>query len=246
MHQPYSLQSGFTLVEIAVVIVIIGLLLGGILKGQELINSARVRNLLDQKSGIQAAYFGFIDRYRQVPGDMTAAKACGAIGASNFVNGCVGGNGNGQLDQEDVGEAAALWAQLSAAGFISGAYEGGITRKEDYNNGAKSITPVNVFNGPVMLTRTDNYLHSTTPPVRLAFIFGNNIPVNVLYELDIKIDDGSPNSGILRHAKAPSGGAGGASDGISDIVSSAPQCVSGGASWNIDGGEQNCSAVYFY
>ena len=52
-------QAGFTLVEIAIVLVIIGLLLGGILKGQELINSARVRNLADQNSGVQAAYFGF-------------------------------------------------------------------------------------------------------------------------------------------------------------------------------------------
>ena len=63
-------QSGFTLVEIAIVLVIIGLLLGGILKGQELINSARVRNLADTTTGIQAAYYGFIDRYRRVPGDL--------------------------------------------------------------------------------------------------------------------------------------------------------------------------------
>ena len=72
-------QSGFTLVEIAIVLVIIGLLLGGILKGQELINSARVRNLADTHSGIQAAYFGFRDRYRQVPGDMLPAAAVAAI-----------------------------------------------------------------------------------------------------------------------------------------------------------------------
>ena len=73
-------QSGFTLVEIAIVLVIIGLLLGGILKGQELITSARVRNLADQNSGIQAAYYGFIDRYRQIPGDMPTATAQAAIG----------------------------------------------------------------------------------------------------------------------------------------------------------------------
>ncbi len=73
--QNFKKQSGFTLVEIAIVLVIIGLLLGGILKGQELINSARVRNLADQNSGIQAAYYGFIDRYRQVPGDMTPQNA---------------------------------------------------------------------------------------------------------------------------------------------------------------------------
>lgn len=47
-------QQGFTLVEMAIVLVIIGLLLGGILKGQELITSARVRNIADQNSGVQA------------------------------------------------------------------------------------------------------------------------------------------------------------------------------------------------
>ena len=66
-------QSGFTLVEIAIVLVVIGLL--GILKGQQLINSARVRNMADQNSGVQAAYYGFIDRFRNLPGDMTPTAA---------------------------------------------------------------------------------------------------------------------------------------------------------------------------
>ena len=57
-------QSGFTLIEIAIVLVIIGLLLGGVLKGQELITSARVRNLIATQDGVKAAYFGFLDRYR--------------------------------------------------------------------------------------------------------------------------------------------------------------------------------------
>ena len=73
-------QHGFTLVEIAIVLVVVGLLLGGILKGQDLVNGARVRNLADMNAGVQAAYYGFIDRYRQVPGDMTAAAAASAIG----------------------------------------------------------------------------------------------------------------------------------------------------------------------
>src|SRR3972149_7603062 len=80
-------QRGFTLVEIAIVLVIIGLLLGGILKGQQLISSARVRNMADQNSGIQAAYFGFLDRYRQVPGDMLATMAATAISSSVTVGG---------------------------------------------------------------------------------------------------------------------------------------------------------------
>ncbi len=75
-------QRGFTLVEIAIVLVIIGLLLGGILKGQQLINSARVRNLADTSAGIQAAYYGFLDRYRRIPGDWNAASATTAIGVA--------------------------------------------------------------------------------------------------------------------------------------------------------------------
>ena len=68
-------QSGFTLIEIAIVLVIIGLLLGGVLKGQELITSARVRNMISQQDGIKAAYFGFLDRYRALPGDYAAASS---------------------------------------------------------------------------------------------------------------------------------------------------------------------------
>ena len=66
-------QQGFTLIEIAIVLVIIGLLLGGILQGQSLINSARVRNLISQVDGVKAAFYGFQDRYRALPGDFSQA-----------------------------------------------------------------------------------------------------------------------------------------------------------------------------
>ena len=52
-------QAGFTLIEIAIVLVIIGLLLGGVLKGQELINTARVRALNNSVDGVTAAWFSF-------------------------------------------------------------------------------------------------------------------------------------------------------------------------------------------
>src|SRR3954463_11292399 len=62
-------QAGFTLVEIAIVLVIIGLLLGGILKGQEMITQAKIKNVVADFSGISAAYYGYQDRYRAIPGD---------------------------------------------------------------------------------------------------------------------------------------------------------------------------------
>ena len=87
-----SNQKGFTLIEIAIVLVIIGLLLGGVLKGQELITSARVRNLISQQDGIKAAFFGFQDRFRAMPGDMPTANedlACPGLAQ------CLKGDGNG-------------------------------------------------------------------------------------------------------------------------------------------------------
>ena len=62
-------QTGFTLVEIAIVLVIIGLLLGGILKGQEMITQAKIKNVIADFSGVSAAYHGYQDRYRAIPGD---------------------------------------------------------------------------------------------------------------------------------------------------------------------------------
>src|ERR687897_566976 len=73
-----SKQQGFTLVEIAIVLVIIGLLLGGILKGQEMITQAKIKNVMADFSGISAAYHGYQDRYRRLPGDDN--QAAGAAG----------------------------------------------------------------------------------------------------------------------------------------------------------------------
>ena len=66
--------QGFTLVEIAIVLVIIGLLLGGILKGQEMITQAKIKNVIADFSGISAAYHGYVDRYKRIPGDAITGK----------------------------------------------------------------------------------------------------------------------------------------------------------------------------
>src|SRR3972149_4625959 len=86
-------QTGFTLIEIAIVLVIIGLLLGGVLKGQELITSARVRNLISQQDGVKAAYFGFLDRFRSLPRDYSLASnnIAHLLAAAN-------GNNNGRIE----------------------------------------------------------------------------------------------------------------------------------------------------
>src|SRR3954469_17870350 len=83
-------QAGFTLVEIAIVLVIIGLLLGGILKGQEMITQAKIKNIVNDFNGITAAINSYQDRYKALPGD--------DLGASTRWAGSFSGNGNGQFD----------------------------------------------------------------------------------------------------------------------------------------------------
>ncbi len=114
-------QSGFTLVEIAIVLVIIGLLLGGVLKGQEMIENARIKSVVSDMNGVSAAYNTYFDRYRAIPGD--------ELGATLTARGWTGtavGNGNGVLGVTlaqtftNGGEQAALWRSLRAAGMTSG------------------------------------------------------------------------------------------------------------------------------
>ncbi len=94
--------SGFTLVEMSIVLVIIGLIIGGILKGQEIIAGARQKAVINQVNAVRAATNTYFDRYRALPGDDPTALAVLDANVNN-------GNGNGI-----VGTAAAAMANLSA------------------------------------------------------------------------------------------------------------------------------------
>src|SRR5437764_9851921 len=85
--------QGFTLVEIANVLVIIGLLLGGIQKGQEMITQAKIKNVIADFSGVSAAYHGYQDRYRAIPGDDPNAGTRWTTAPA-----AIPGSGNGVVD----------------------------------------------------------------------------------------------------------------------------------------------------
>lgn len=216
-----KLQRGFTLVEIAIVLVIIGLLLGGVLKGQEMITNAKVRNLADQGSAIKAAYFTFQDRYRALPGDYREATA-------NISGAVADGNGDGQIKTNR--EHGLVWQHLAAAGFITGSYDGGGVQTG--NSGWTCISsrcPSNAFGGTLNLAFGSEAAGTSGSAHELWT--GRNIPVEAIAELDRKVDDGVPNTGDFQN-----GGSGNANPGT---------CVSGGA-WAVTAAnpQGNCGGVY--
>ena len=117
-----SQQSGFTLVEIAIVLVIIGLLLGGILKGQELINSAKVKNLANDFRVIPTYIYAYQDKFKALPGDDKTA-ATHVTGATNATTG--GTVGNGVIDGSwnsttATDEAFLFWQHVRLANLAAG------------------------------------------------------------------------------------------------------------------------------
>ena len=191
-------QSGFTLIEIAIVLVIIGLLLGGVLKGQELITSARVRNLISQQDGIKAAYFGFLDRYRALPGDYNQATTNIAGVAATAACGNGNGNGDGRIttaNQENV----LAWEHLSKSGFINGSYTCAAAE-------TNATTPTNPFAVRLQLV-WDAVYDPAAQPARHNLKTGGQIPSDILAEVDRKIDDGNAIGGTFRFS-AYDGGAG--------------------------------------
>jgi len=186
-------QRGFTLIEIAIVVVIIGLLLGGMLKGQELITAAKVRNLASQLDGVKVAYLGFLDRFRTLPGDMTTVDAAAYMPGNP--PGCTGGAacGNGQIDPDEVYVA---WAQLSRSGFMTGSYSGLVTDTAP----TAANSPTNPYGGFLALL-TDTIYDDGNEPAQLPALnlkTGGNVPSGAIAELDRKVDDGTPLGGSFR------------------------------------------------
>ncbi len=222
-------QNGFTLIEIAIVLVIIGLLLGGVLKGQELIQGARVCNTASTQGGVKAAFFGFQDRFRGLPGDYQLATTNIANVAPVPACGSPTGNGNGN-GQIEATEAILAWEHLSKAGFINGTYTC------DAADSA-TTTPVNVYNIYLQLIYDGVYgVTGAAVAVRHNLKTGPGIPVAVIAELDRKTDDGLPGTGTFQFSTYASNGT--APDGTAaGCVSTASAAAS---VWNANNGVTNC------
>ena len=107
-------QAGFSLIELAVVLIIMGLLIGGILKGRDLIESARLKRVISQLNELRMATSTFLDKYESLPGDFNKASTQISQTLAN-------GNGNGRIEGAGLApgsEALAFWSHLVGAGLL--------------------------------------------------------------------------------------------------------------------------------
>jgi prepilin-type N-terminal cleavage/methylation domain-containing protein len=182
-------QKGFTLVEIAIVLVIIGLLLGGILKGQEMITQAKIKNSIADFSGISAAYHGYQDRYRAIPGDDPNATRWATLGRAGDGNGVVAGTYNAACPtgagQPAAGtaESCLFWNDLRLSGFVSG-------------NGTQQ--PFNAFTGLIGVQTGDGAGAVALSGFSGLIICSANIPDKVAIAMDTQMDDGTITTGTVR------------------------------------------------
>jgi prepilin-type N-terminal cleavage/methylation domain-containing protein len=212
--------GGFTLIEVAIVLVVIGLLLGGVLKGQELITAARVRNIIKQEDDVKAAFFGFLDRYRLPPGDYNRATAH-IPGISTAA--CNGGNGDGNARVETTNnENTLLWEHLSKSGFLGGTYTCAATV-------GPSTTPMNPYSQYLDLVFDANYAGSS-PSARHNLKTGGQVAPDMLGVVDRKIDDGNAFQGSFRGSVPAS-------------VDPATCWNTTTGAWLIEGGGGNCGGA---
>jgi len=207
-------QKGFTLIEMSIVLVIIGLIIGGILKGQEIIESSRQKNLIAQIDATRAAVNTFADRYASLPGDYLLATTRVSAGTAGSI---ANGDGNGVvgaavataalIGSTNLGAAAEnimFFNHLAAAKLLEGTTLIAAPATATFGEGspfpAVSIpgAGTDVIYGNFAASnepRTSHWLriHKTANAAPTAALSPRQMS-----ELDRKVDDGRPNEGVWR------------------------------------------------
>lgn len=176
-------KAGFTLVEIAIVLVIIGVILGATLKGQEIIKNAKAKRLVNQQKEIIAAIMAYSDRYGYLPGDDAAKTAHGwTTSHDGGANGNVSDYSAACLSTDTTVESCLVWEHLRFANLISGT--------------TNPQAPNNVFGGTVGFGSTNVYGEAGLWSVFTA------VPYDIAAMVDLQYDDGVYNTGSIRGSAA--------------------------------------------
>lgn len=236
-------QRGFTLVELSIVLAIIGLLVGGILKGQEMIAGARLKTTVGQADSVRAAYNFFLDKYGALPGDYSRC--------STTISGCpaaADGDGNGVIsapaswsdgnnfNRSDYGnnEGVKFWQQLAAAQMIGGvAVESSLaspvagknTLKASYAGAAWELWNASgEFNGYYIAL-------ASAGPQPGPVVSGKDA-----YAIDAKYDDSTPGGGAI--VTKSGGGCTSAAPTFSNGV------VANAGAYRVSDGSSSCTLLF--
>jgi prepilin-type N-terminal cleavage/methylation domain-containing protein len=185
-------ERGFTLIEIAIVLVIIGLLLGGVLQGQQLIENSRVKSATNDFNGIAAGAFSYQDRYGRLPGDdpgaLPARGSSWPMGAAGDGNGVIDDDAMDVFSPASASETAYFFQNLRAAGFISG----------DPKQVGKLALPSNPFGGLITIMTGTALADAGGNLLNGNKVCMGNVSGTSAIALDTQLDDGKPDSGRFR------------------------------------------------
>jgi len=174
-------QKGFTLVELAIVLVIIGIILGAVLKGQELINNAKIKRAYNQYREIFAAVYTYYDKFGKFPGDDNTSHPTWAGFQAGNNDGNIGGGFEYACSGAEVAlqESCNLWSHLRWANIITGA-------------GGSRTNPGNAYGGAIAVA------YGTINTISANWIAMQNIPRDAAHSIDTQYDDGVWNTGSIQ------------------------------------------------
>jgi len=205
-------QTGFTLIELAIVLVIIGLLLGGVLKGQELINSAKVKNMVADFQNAQIYLYGYQGKFKALPGDdaqvanhITDADPATTPGDPDKTGDFkIAGNWD---STKQTDESYLFWQHVRIAGLAPGP-----TKKDDAN-----YEPRNADGGRVGIQSKTGFATITDAKYPGSFVVcSDKILGKLVKQIDVTMDDGQTNAGSVRAVETDKAGASIAAASIDD------------------------------
>lgn len=214
-------QQGFTLIELSIVLVIIGLIVGGVLVGQDLIKAAEQRALISQIEKYNSAVNTFRGKYNGVPGDLAQQQAASfGLFQLTSANALGQGDGNGLIEGGNtsgsaapVGEVLTFWRHLSDASLVDGSY--GVVGPSLITAAGATTGAVTEVSRSLPLAKLGpagfvtvysvsglNYYHVIPMTGIAAGAFGGTATASGMtptqaYNIDAKLDDGSPLTGIV-------------------------------------------------
>jgi len=205
-------QQGFTLVELSIVLVIIGLIVSGILVGQDMIKAAEIRSTVSQMEGFNTAVNTFRDKYRNIPGDMVSTDAT-RFGFQPRTGATGRGDGNRLLEAAATGartlghETALFWRDLSQANLVGDNF---VTATDAFPAAAVNAGTVNAWLPEAKIGQGHYFAISSQggrnfynvtqvagATIAGVYTLGTAMTPQTAFNIDDKMDDGNPVTGIV-------------------------------------------------